>query len=180
MRLLKPGQTMKDVPVELWHDSYRRRAYRRVMDGTPSERRGGAPAGLRRLRGDEPAKAITSGAISEFVHPAEHRYLTLRECARIQTFPDDFVFVGTVSECMLQIGNAVPPRLGEAIALSLKRDLMKLKTQSEPAKEGALLSFLPTLSNDKSPALEKLCKRVEKRFWTKGPLRTMEQLQLWE
>jgi DNA (cytosine-5)-methyltransferase 1 len=48
-KALKPGQTMRDLPAELWHDSYRRRAYRRVMDGTPPERRGGAPAGIRRL-----------------------------------------------------------------------------------------------------------------------------------
>jgi DNA (cytosine-5)-methyltransferase 1 len=47
---LAPGQTMRDLPKELWHESYRRRAFRRVMDGTPTERRGGAPAGIRRLR----------------------------------------------------------------------------------------------------------------------------------
>ncbi|WP_395827776.1 DNA cytosine methyltransferase, partial [Elstera sp.] len=41
--ILKPGQTMKDLPQELWHDSYRKRAYRRVLDGTPTEKRGGAP-----------------------------------------------------------------------------------------------------------------------------------------
>ena len=47
---LKPGETMRDLPPDLWHESYRRRAFRRVMDGTPSEKRGGAPAGLRRLQ----------------------------------------------------------------------------------------------------------------------------------
>ena len=92
IKALGQGQTMRDLPEELWHDSYRRRANRRVMDGTPSERRGGPPAGVRRLRMDEPSKAITGGAKSEFVHPLEDRYLTLRECARIQTFPDTFEF----------------------------------------------------------------------------------------
>lgn len=62
---------MKDLPVSLWHESYRRRAFRRVRDGMPSERRGGAPFGLRRLRFDQPASTITSGALMEFVHPIE-------------------------------------------------------------------------------------------------------------
>lgn len=69
--LLQPGQSMKDLPVSLWHESYRRRAFRRVRDGMPSERRGGAPFGLRRLRFDQPASTITSGALTEFVHPIE-------------------------------------------------------------------------------------------------------------
>ncbi len=73
---LRPGQRMRDLPKRLWHDSYRRRAFRRVMDGTPTERRGGAPVGILRLRGDEPSKAITRGARSEFLHPIEHRNLT--------------------------------------------------------------------------------------------------------
>src|SRR5690606_32044057 len=112
---LKQGQTMRDLPEELWHESYRRRAFRRVMDGTPSERRGGAPCGIRRLVGNAPSKAITSGARTEFVHPTEDRYLTLRECARLQGFPDEFEFSGRLAEVALLIGNAVPPTLGEMV-----------------------------------------------------------------
>jgi DNA (cytosine-5)-methyltransferase 1 len=138
---MKPGETMRDLPEELWHESYRRRAFRRVMDGTPSERRGGAPAGLRRLHPDAPSKAITSGARSEFLHPSAHRLLTLRECARIQTFPDTFSFVGTASERALLIGNAVPPRLGRAVAEALSADLA---TAGDEQAGGALLSFVPT------------------------------------
>ncbi len=66
---LGPGKTMQDLPQELWHPSYRRRAYRRVMDGTPTERRGGPPAGIRRLDPEAPSKAITGGASGEFLHP---------------------------------------------------------------------------------------------------------------
>ena len=66
---LKPGQTMRDLPEEYWHPSFRRRAYRRVKDGTPSERRGGPPFGMRRLKGNEPSKAITGRAANEFVPP---------------------------------------------------------------------------------------------------------------
>src|SRR5258706_14860618 len=122
-RRLKQGQRMRDLPEELWHESYKRRAYRRVMDGTPLEKRGGAPAGLRRLRANEPSKAITGAAINEFIHPTEDRPLTVRECARIQTFPDNFVFVGSRRDRAQQIGNAVPPDFAAAIARTLLCDL---------------------------------------------------------
>jgi DNA (cytosine-5)-methyltransferase 1 len=174
MKLLKPGQTMKDLPEHLWHDSYRRRAYRRVMDGTPTERRGGAPAGLRRLAADQPSKAITSGAISEFVHPIEDRYLTLRECARIQSFPDDFSFVGTTSEKILQIGNAVPPRLARAVAQTLRNDLERAEACEA---EGAVLSFEPAYSNGMSPALATTVNLVRERFFRSQPKQV--QLELW-
>src|SRR5262249_29079218 len=65
-RLLKPGQRMRDLPEALQHESFRRRAFRRVMDGTPTERRGGAPSGIKRLKPDEPSKAITGGSCAEF------------------------------------------------------------------------------------------------------------------
>src|SRR5690606_4977217 len=128
-RALRPGQTMRDLPKELWHRTYRRRAYRRVMDGTPTESRGGAPAGLRRLHPDEPSKAITSAASSEFIHPIEDRTLTLRECARIQTFPDDFMFSGTSAQRALQIGNAVPPILAARVAQHIRDSARVLGTE---------------------------------------------------
>ncbi|MBX9788559.1 MAG: DNA cytosine methyltransferase [Pirellulales bacterium] len=160
-RRLRPGQRMRDLPEELWHESYKRRAYRRVMDGTPVEKRGGAPAGLRRLRADEPSKAITGAAINEFLHPAEDRPLTVRECARIQTFPDDFEFVGSRRDRAQQIGNAVPPHFAEVIARTLLHDL---RTRLENSNPGALLSFTPTLSSGMSPVLNEVRKKVEKRY----------------
>src|SRR5207253_590177 len=116
---------------ELWHESYRRRAFRRVMDGTPTERRGGAPAGVLRLRAEEPSKAITGGARSEFLHPTEHRNLTIRECARLQTFPDSFTFHGTASERSELIGNAVPPLLAAVLARTLRVDLERAKPKEK-------------------------------------------------
>lgn len=174
--LLKPGQSMRHLPKELWHDSFQRRAFRRVMDGTPTERRGGAPYGLRRLHDDQPSKAITSGAISEFVHPSESRFLTVRECARIQTFPDDFTFAGTATECIAQIGNAVPPLLARAIALTLRNDL-QLNRDIPVVAQGILLSFEPTTSSGMSPALQNVCEIVTSRFRYQLPMK--EQLQLW-
>lgn len=131
------------------------------MDGTPTERRGGAPAGLRRLRPDEPSKAITGGARNEFLHPTEHRPLTIRECARLQTFPDNFVFCGTPSEQDQLIGNAVPPALAFAIASNLKEDLLGEKVM---VQEGALLTFVPTLAEGCSPALRCVTESVNSRF----------------
>ena len=158
---LREGQTMRDLPESLWHESYRRRAFRRVMDGTPTESRGGAPCGIRRLVGKEPCKAITSGARAEFVHPHEDRYLTLRECARIQGFPDDFEFVGRQADLALLIGNAVPPLLGEAVGRQLAHDIHSVKADG---KSGALLSFVPTLAEGMSPALARTVNRVRTQF----------------
>ncbi|MGO9270115.1 MAG: DNA cytosine methyltransferase [Terriglobia bacterium] len=158
---LGPGMTMRDLPNSLHHESYARRAFRRVMDGTPSDRRGGAPAGVRRLRPDEPSKAITGGARSEFLHPRENRPLTIRECARLQTFPDDFVFHGTQSEQGQLIGNAVPPRFALRIATALAADLA---TNQLNELRGALLSFQPTQSDGYSPVLRRVTDSVLETF----------------
>ena len=53
------------------------------------------------------------------------RYFTIRESARLQTFPDSFVFPNSWTESMRQIGNAVPVLLGEAIAEKLKGTLTR-------------------------------------------------------
>jgi DNA (cytosine-5)-methyltransferase 1 len=80
-----------------------------------------------RLSWDKPAGTITARFDSftrgKFAHPSENRSITLREGARLQTFPDDFVFLGTKEEVASQIGNAVPPRLAETIGSSIIRTL---------------------------------------------------------
>jgi DNA (cytosine-5)-methyltransferase 1 len=53
------------------------------------------------------------------IHPKLPRVLTVRECARIQSFPDNFLFKGTKSKQLVQIGNAVPPNLSKAVALAI-------------------------------------------------------------
>jgi DNA (cytosine-5)-methyltransferase 1 len=69
--------------------------------------------GNRELKWDEPSPTITgrgggSGGPVIHNHPSLKRRLTVRECARIQTFPDDFIFKGSISAMYKQIGNAVP------------------------------------------------------------------------
>jgi DNA (cytosine-5)-methyltransferase 1 len=162
---LEPGQTMRDLPETLWHESYRKRANRRVADGTPTERRGGAPAGLRRLRADQPSKAITSASVRELVHPTEDRRITLREAARFQTFPDSFTFSGNLAEQATLIGNAIPPRFGEILGGSLITHLTDFAGASgrEPG-EGALVDFDVTPSPQMSPALARVVADVRARF----------------
>ncbi len=121
-RHLLPGQTMKDLPEELQHESWRKRANRRVSDGTPTEKRGGAPAGFKRLKGELNALTITSAAPREFIHPTDDRTLTLRECARLQSFPDEFTFAGKAVSVARQIGNAIPPLAGRVLAEMLMRE----------------------------------------------------------
>jgi len=65
-----------------------------------------------------------------YFHPTKDRYLTCREAAAIQSFPNNYEFLGTVSQQWRQIGNAVPPLLGKAIGkaiIKMKRDRRKTK-----------------------------------------------------
>jgi DNA (cytosine-5)-methyltransferase 1 len=151
VRGLQPGQTMKDLPEHLQHESFRRRAFRRVMDGTPVEKRGGAPSGLKRLFADEPSLTITSAATREFVHPTEDRLLTLRECARLQTFPDSFEFAGSVASRIQQIGNAIPPMLARTIGEHIAREYGFSAHYSRNGHPS--LRFCLTRSEGMSPAL---------------------------
>lgn len=79
----------------------------------------------KRLDWDDRSRSITAHIAKDgywYIHPEEHRTLTVREAARIQTFPDSFRFAGTRSDAFRQIGNAVPPMLGEAAARALLPD----------------------------------------------------------
>ena len=56
-----------------------------------------------------------------YIHPYQARGLTPREAARVQGFSDDYFFVGPISKCYMQIGNAVPPPLSEVLCRSLEK-----------------------------------------------------------
>ncbi len=117
--LLSSGQSMKHLPENMQHPSFKRRAFRRVQDGTATEKRGGAPAGIKRLHADLNSLTITGAASREFIHPNLDRLLTLRECARLQSFPDHYEFHGPARAVAQQIGNAVPPFAAKVIAQHL-------------------------------------------------------------
>lgn len=156
-----PGGTMRDLPPHLQHASWQKRANRRVADGMPTERRGGAPSGLRRLRGDQPSKAITSAAPREFIHPDKNRFLTPRECAVLQTFPEDYVFAGNKAAVNTLIGNAIPPLFAEAIADAVLRTLAQpLRTELK----GGIEALSLTNSSGVSPALARTMKAVTVEF----------------
>ena len=82
-----------------------------------------------RLAWDKPSGTITARFDSftrgRFAHPVEHRSLTLREGARLQTFPDDFVFHGNREQIARQIGNAVPVRMAHELGKAVLRSLAK-------------------------------------------------------
>lgn len=78
-----------------------------------------------RLTWDGPAATITTRfdtpAGGRFIHPREDRTLSPREAARIQSFPDSFVFTGTRREISRQIGNAVPPKVSYFLAMFIRK-----------------------------------------------------------
>lgn len=102
---------------------------------------GGGKTGMaRRLAWDEPSLTLTCAPAqkqTERCHPSETRPLTVREYARIQTFPDDWVFQGPLSAQYKQIGNAVPVNLAYAIGRALVRllnDIEKINLKSNEKK----------------------------------------------
>jgi DNA (cytosine-5)-methyltransferase 1 len=79
-----------------------------------------------RLRGDRPCKTIVSHLAKDgngYIHPTQVRSISLREAARLQSFHDGYIFCGSPSDQWIQLGNAVPPVLAEAIARSFRRAL---------------------------------------------------------
>ena len=75
---------------------------------------------LTRYNSKKPSLTINTGHRSHF-HYKWNRIPTVRESARLQSFPDDFIFYGNQSEQFKQVGNAVPPLLGQVIAEQLKK-----------------------------------------------------------
>lgn len=73
----------------------------------------------RRLFADEPSVVIGNYRKNMLIHPTQDRGLSVREAARLQSFPDDFVFKGSIGFQQQQVGNAVPPLLANAIFNSL-------------------------------------------------------------
>ncbi|MEE4355153.1 MAG: DNA cytosine methyltransferase [Desulfococcaceae bacterium] len=98
---IKPGQNWEAIPDRLMKN---------YQDKTRCH------TGIyKRLDPDEPSVVIANYRKNMLIHPYEDRGLSLREAARLQSFPDDFIFQGCLGSMQQQIGNAVPPLLAEAI-----------------------------------------------------------------
>lgn len=112
MKDIPPGGNWRDLPEKV----------QRQAMGKAADSWGGRSGFYRRLDWEAPTPALTTNPISRatmFVHPDLDRPLSLREYARIQGFPDDWSFQGGVRDQYVQIGNAVPVAVSEAIGRQL-------------------------------------------------------------
>jgi DNA (cytosine-5)-methyltransferase 1 len=130
--VLKPGQDWRDLPNALLPGSMRR-ALRK--DHT---RR------FRRMKWDGIARSIITRfrdpKSGEYIHPEQNRTISIREAARIQSFPDWFVFEGGYSAQYDQVGNAVPPLLARAVGSEVRSMLLSVTpTQQAPVKSRYLV-----------------------------------------
>jgi DNA (cytosine-5)-methyltransferase 1 len=117
---ISPGQGHKDLPVHL-------------------QTKGGYSGAYGRLTKDMIAPTITRWVFhpgsGRWGHPEDIRTLTIREVARIQSFPDDFEFVGSYTDQAGQLGNAVPPLLAEAIVNNMVNQLAEFKKEVSSSQE---------------------------------------------
>ncbi|HHS92302.1 MAG TPA: DNA cytosine methyltransferase [Campylobacterales bacterium] len=118
--LVPPGGYWRDLPLEV-QKSYMMKSFYL----------GGGKTGIaRRISWDEPSLTLTCSPAqkqTERCHPDETRPFTVREYARIQTFPDDWEFEGSITNQYKQIGNAVPVNLAYALGLSMVKLLDEIK-----------------------------------------------------
>jgi len=102
----KDGGSRRQIPKDLWYECHK---------GDP-----GFNDVLGRMAWDEPSPTITGGCCNvtkgRFIHPTANRAITPREAARLQTFPDDYIFHGYKEDACSQIGNAFPPLYAEKLA----------------------------------------------------------------
>ncbi|MBD1212487.1 MAG: DNA cytosine methyltransferase [Dolichospermum sp.] len=128
LRLLESGQNWKHLPEELKQEA---------MGGAYNS--GGGKVGFyRRLSWDKPSPTITTSPhqkATDMCHPVELRSLTVRESARIQTFPDDWIFYGSVSSKYKQIGNAVPVLLAKELGSYLLNLIQGKKAKGKEISE---------------------------------------------
>jgi DNA (cytosine-5)-methyltransferase 1 len=107
-----PGGYWRDLPLKLQKEYMQKSFYL-----------GGGKTGMaRRMSWDEPSLTLTCSPAqkqTERCHPEETRPFTIREYARIQTFPDEWQFAGSVAQQYKQIGNAVPVNLAQELGYSL-------------------------------------------------------------
>lgn len=123
-KILKQGEGLKGLFERLSPEEIKKYQEEKILPKTVYVKRN------YRLRWDEAAPTVTSHCLDEFVHPVQARALTVRECARLQSFPDSYDFVGgpyltahdnrAEQDKYEQIGDAVPPLLAYAWGVQIK------------------------------------------------------------
>lgn len=116
MKYIKPGGNWTDIPYDL------------LPKGMQKARRSDHTMRYGRVRPDGLASTILTKCDPHwgaYFHYSQDRSFTVREAARIQSFPDHYVFCGNTAEQFAQVGNAVPPLLAKAIGLSIINVLKK-------------------------------------------------------
>jgi DNA (cytosine-5)-methyltransferase 1 len=125
--LIPPKGYWRDLPINMQKDYMGKSFYL-----------GGGKTGMaRRIGWDEPSLTLTCSPAqkqTERCHPDETRPFTVREYARIQTFPDNWTFAGSISQQYKQIGNAVPCNLGQEVGYSLIRFLNEYYEKSNKSE----------------------------------------------
>lgn len=127
--MLQQGEGLKGLFARLSPEELAEYQSRKVIPKTVYVKRN------YRLRWEEASPTVTSHCLDEFVHPEQARALTVRECARLQSFPDSYEFVGgpylvahddrSQQDKYEQIGDAVPPLLAYAWGMKIKSILMR-------------------------------------------------------
>lgn len=123
--LVPPKGYWRDLPIEI----------QKEFMGASFYLGGGKTGMARRIGWDEPCLTLTCSPAqkqTERCHPDETRPFTVREYARIQTFPDDWLFSGPISQQYKQIGNAVPVNLGKEVGYSIIKFLNDYYNLSNP------------------------------------------------
>lgn len=113
---IKPGGNWTDIPIEL------------LPKGMQRAKRSDHTKRYGRVKPGDLASTILTKCDPHwgaFIHYSQDRAFSVREAARIQSFPDTYIFTGTLSEQYAQVGNAVPPLLAKAVGRSLMNVLAR-------------------------------------------------------
>lgn len=128
MRHIPQGGSWRDIPFDL------------LPEGMKRAKRSDHTKRYGRLRWDGLSSTILTKCDvhwGAYIHPEQDRALTVREAARFQSFPDWFEFKGSKTEQFVQVGNAVPPLLGRAIAVAIRTAESRSTKSSAFANEAA-------------------------------------------
>ena len=151
LKLVPPGSNWRSLEEET----------QKLSMGKAWHAKGGRSGWWRRLTFDLPCPTLVTmpnHASTSLCHPTETRALSIKEYARIQEFPDDWEFKGTISEQYTQVGNAVPLRLGQIAGNVIAEKLLTFDREE----------IKPVKINSSEPRIIYLQSHVRTRQWFKN------------